>query len=227
MRQQQILPPSDDKVYLAWVHPGTVHEGFARSMMEACLWQPNTIWGLVSASNPRQEEARNAAIGNFLDSVGDWLMWVDTDMTFGYDAIERLVQTAHKHEADMVAGLGFIFKRASGEVIPNGYLWDDGDLEFHEMGDYTKGDVHAIDGTGSGFVLIHRRVFEAFDDKHWHKTWTNHPETGSTMGHDLAFCRRATGYGFKIVWDTSVTTGHIKSFELAEETYDAYRASQT
>ncbi len=225
MREKQQL--LNDKVYLVYVHPGIVHEGFARSMMETCLWPGNGIMGIVAASNPRQEEARNAAIQGFLDGVGDWLMWVDTDMTFLYDTIEQLVKTAHEHEADIVSGLGFIYKKETGEIIPSAYLWNEDGKEFRVIDDYTKGEVHAIDGTGAGFVLIHRRVFEAFDDKYWHKTWMEHPETGKMMGHDLEFCRRATGYGFKMVLNTKVRTGHIKSFELGEGDYDAYRASQT
>ena len=213
-----------DKVYLGWVHPNTVHEPFARSMMEACLWKPNGIWGLTSASNPRQEVARNAVIKNFLETQGDWLMWIDTDMTFKHDAIEKLVKTARKHKADIVSGLGFIYKRAAEEIVPNGYLWDEKENAYAEIINYQKGRVYEIDGTGSGFVLIHRKVFEAFDNEHWHETWRAHPHTGNPMGHDLAFCWRAKqDYGMKIVWDTGVPTGHIKHFELTETNYDAYR----
>jgi len=195
-------------------------------MMEICLWKPNNIWGLTSASNPRQEVARNAAIQNFLASEGDWMMWIDTDMTFEYDSIERLLKTAQKTKADIVTGLGFIFKRSEQMIVPNGYIWNDDDEAFVEMGNYEKDRVYEIDGTGSGFVLIHRRVFEAFDDVFWHQTWVKHPRTGRPMGHDLAFCWRAKqDYGMKIVWDTSVKTGHIKYFELTESDYDTYKDS--
>jgi len=153
-------------------------------------------------------------------------MWVDTDMTFEYDSIERLLKTAREHKADMIAGLGFIYKRTAGEIVPNGYLWYDEHHAFSEINDYEKGKVYDIDGTGSGFALIHRRVFEAFDDEYWHETWREHPYTGNPMGHDLAFCWRAKqDYGMKIVWDTNVKTGHIKPFELVEENFDSYRES--
>lgn len=218
--------PSQDKVFIGYVHPNTVTEGFCRSLAENALWQANGIMGFISASNPRQEVARNAAIKSFLDTPGDWFMWIDTDMTFEYNSIERLVATAHKHKADIVSGLGFIYKRQDEQIVPNGYWFDEEDLYYKEHADYEPGKVYEIDGTGSGFVLIHRRVLEAWDDEFWHSTWRAHPHTGGQMGHDLAFCFKAKReYGFKIVWDTGVKTGHIKHFELTEENYNSYRES--
>ena len=181
-------PQSEDKVYVAYVHPNTVTEGFARSLAESSIYPGNGIWGFISVSNPRQEVARNAGIKSFLDNTpGDWFMWIDTDMTWEHDSIERLVATAHKHKADMVAGLGFIYKRMAEQIVPNGYWFDEEDLYYKEFSDYEPGKIYDIDGTGSGFVLIHRRVFEAWDDEFWHSTWRAHPYTGGEMGARPSF----------------------------------------
>lgn len=218
-----------DTVVIGYVHPNTVHEGFARSIAESCLIPDNKIVGIISASNPRQEVARNSVIAEFLRGPAEWLMWVDTDMTFERDSIARLRATAKKHKADAVTGLGFILKRQANEVIPNGYKWDEDEGHFREVVQYTKGAVIPVDGTGSGFVLVNRRVFESFELNYgptWHKSWTKHPANDSSMGHDLAFFYEVTqNLGFKLVWDTSVKTGHIKFFELDEDSFDRYRSS--
>ena len=225
MTNQKIVPNS---VNIGYVHPNIVTEGFARSLANLCLWEPNQIIGLTSASNPRQEVARNEAIKNFLKGPSEWFMWIDTDMTFYHDAIQKLRSTALEHKADMVGGLGFIYKRGPNEIIPNGYNFDEEKLYFAVIEDYESGKVYEIDGTGSGFILIHRRVFEAWDNEYWHQTWREHPVTGGPMGHDLAFCYQSVKVnGFKLLWDTGVKTGHTKYFELTEESYITYRESLT
>ncbi len=218
-----------DHVYLGWVHTGIVHEPFARSVAEACMWTPNHIIGISTAGGPRQEAQRNAVIEAFLDTEGklrgDWLMWVDTDMTFERDTVARLLDTAREADADMVGALGLIWNPQDSALIPNGYVWNAADKAYKEVSEYERDAVSQVDATGSGCVLIHRRVFEAWDNKRWHETWPIHPDTGALLGHDLAFCHKSVReYGMKLVWDTSVKTGHIKSFEMTEANYEAYRS---
>ena len=155
----------EDSVVIGYVHPNIVMEGFARDLAKACLWRDNKIVGIISASSPRQFMARNSVIKSFLDGPGEWLMWIDTDMTFEPAAIAHLRANALAKDADMVTGLGFIFKRMDNIVIPNGYLWDEETSHFTEITDYVSGHTYEIDGTGAGFVLIHRRVFEAWNNE--------------------------------------------------------------
>lgn len=218
--------PKQDSIVVGYVHPNIVTEGFTRSLAENCLDRDNPIVGIISASNPRQTVARNAVIDLFLKRDANWLMWIDTDMTFRHNAIGQLLATAKKHKADAVTGLGFIFKRNANVLVPNGYMFDPETNYFKEIEDYTKNKVHQIDGTGAGFVLIHRRVFETIG-KDWHQNHIEHPVTGNPMGHDLAFFYEATQrHGFKLVWDTRIKTGHVKHFELDENMYDDYKASR-
>lgn len=226
----EIIP---DSVMVGYVHMNTVFEGFARSLAEVCLNTESNIYGIISTQNPRQEDARNATILKFMEGFhadrthfgAEWFMWVDTDQTFQADAIVRLRETAHRFNADAVGGLTFIYKRATQEVAPNGYVWNG--EGFDALEDYTEGEVYEIQGTGSAFVLIHRRVFEG-KDGFWHVNHQKHPDTGGYMGHDLAFFHDATvNRGLKLVWDTGVQSGHIKHFEVTEAQYRAYRNTLT
>lgn len=216
-----------DSIAIAYVHPNTVTERFGYSLAQACLNRGNPIAALISTSNPRQALARNTAIERFLEGPCEWLMWIDTDMVFDYDAPVRLLRTAKREKADAVTGLGFIFKRQDNIVVPNGYMWDEEENAFAEIKDYKSGVTYEVDGTGAGFVLINRSVFERWGDSHWHHTWAKHPVTGSDMGHDLAFFYRMTQeLGLKLVWDTSVTTGHVKHFELNEDSFRQFQGMQ-
>ena len=210
-------------VIIGYVHPNIVTEGFTRSLANLCLWTDNGIAGIIAASNPRQHVARNAVITQFLEGPGEWLMWIDTDMTFYHDSVQRLVATAKKHKADMVAGLAFIFKRHQSVIQPNCFLWDAEINEFLDVTDYEPGAVLDIKGTGSAFVLIHRNVLST-TGPNWHQNWMNHPANDGPMGHDLAFFQEAcVEQGYKLVYDTNVKTGHIKHFELDEEAFRNYQ----
>lgn len=224
--RRTILKSLKDTVAIGYVHPNIVTEGFCRSLAQLCLNPANKIVGIISASNPRQHVARNAVIEEFLVGPAEWLMWIDTDMTFELDAVDELRKAARSNKAKAVTGLAFIFKRQLGVVIPNGYMWDADEKAFREIVEYEKGRVHEVDGTGTGFVLVHRDVFEAFPDRHWHRNWMEHPASGSEMGHDLAFFYEMTqNLGMSLVWHTGVKTGHIKHFTLDEDSFERYRES--
>jgi len=222
----KIIP---DTVCIGYVHPGFVTEGFTRSLANTCLDPSNRIIGISTASSARHEHARNMVIGDFLrgsvygdgHAGAEWLMWIDTDMTFDRDSIARLRATAKKTKADMVSGLGFVYKRGEGAVIPNAWDFSEETQEYEEVTGYEPGRIYEINGTGTGFLLVNRRVFESNERTDWHKSGL-HPTSGKYMGHDLAFCYDTVVAGdFKLVWDTNVKTGHIKYFEITEENYRA------
>lgn len=213
-----------DSVVIGYVHPGVVTEPFAVSLAKSCLHSGNKIIGIITGSSPRQHESRNIVIEKFLEGEGEWLMWVDTDQNFEPTAIQELRDRAGADNADMVAGLCFLIDRMRNVVTPNSYMWDSEENSFVETDNFVSGMVYEVDGTSSGFVLIHRRVFEAWEKPHWHENWFEHPASGVPMGHDLAFFWQATQVdGFKLIWDTTITSGHIKSFELNEEMFRANR----
>lgn len=211
-----------DSVAIGYVHPNIVTEGFARSLANACRWPANKILGLISASNPRQYLARNAVIEEFLEGPCEYLMWIDTDTAFEHNAIERLRQIVNIKQADMAAGLCFIYERGNNVVKPNFAYWKDDHFEFGD--NYQAGEILTPDACGSAFVLIHRKVFEATGPV-WHQNWVHHPATnGQPMGHDMSFFYDATiTFGFKLVYDTGVKTGHIKHFELREQHFRDYQ----
>jgi hypothetical protein len=184
---------------------------------------------MSTAQSPRQEAGRNEAIRGFLTTKAEWLMWIDTDMVFERHSVRDLLWTARNNAGDIVAGLGFSFDQANGTMAPNGYRWNDHGF-FEPIYEYqeTPERVLDVDGVGSGFLLVNRRVYEKwteyFGDELWHQTWPQHAASGTLMGHDLAFCFHAKeDLGMSILWDTYVKTGHIKHLALTEDNYNASR----
>ncbi len=220
-----------DSIVVAYVHNWVVDEEWARSLALAAGDPANKIIGVSSSANPRHESARNASIQAFLDETeGEWLMWIDTDQVFEPDAPARLRQTAKEEDVKMVGGITYVYKRDTGQMLTNGWSWNEDEQAFQDIHIRERGKRYRIDGTGSAFVLLHRKVFNYgrpiksgtldFGPKTWHKSWDEHYQTKKYMGHDLAFFYDTVVEGpFELVWDTSVESQHKKHFLLGWNEY--------
>lgn len=157
---------------------------------------------------------------------GDWLLFIDDDMTWQPDAIARLVATQQEHDLDIVSGLCF---RRVRPFHPTMYMReqpDEGLYAFREKWD--EGEIVEVDATGMAFCLIHKRVFEMIADGpippfeermaiggppplffHWY----------GTVGEDLDFCQTARKAGAKIWVDTSIQIGHVGEIEIGMNEY--------
>ena len=181
--------------------------------------------------------ARNEAVRTFLDEAkADWLFWVDTDMGFEPDTIDRLLAAADPAERPIVGALAFS-QREVGQDGMGGYHtkptptildWvHSGDQAgFAARWDYPPDAVVQCAGTGSAVILIHRSVFEriaAHPDMggdNWYGRRPN-PSTGQVFGEDLSFCLRAGALGIPVYVHTGVRTSHLKPQWVGEESYRA------
>lgn len=182
---------------------------------------------------------RNEICHEFLDSTdGEWLWFVDTDMGFAPDTVDRLVKSADPETAPVMGALCFAQKRQARadfqaerfRMAPTVYEYLDlGDeVGFRPILDYQRAQVVQVAGTGAACLLIHRsalmKVRERYGD-----AWFDpivHP-TGAkgrprTFSEDLSFSVRCAGVGLPLHVDTSVKTTHEKGgIFLDEEAYDA------
>lgn len=177
--------------------------------------------------------ARNETIERFLDSRdADWLWWVDTDMGFAPDTVDRLLAAADPTDRPIMGGLCFAQREIDRDgmggfrcrPVPTLYRWvqvGDGQQGFTAWLDYPADQVVPVAGTGSACILIHRSVLEKVAQQYgpnWYTRMTN-PSTGQLIGEDLSFCAKAAACGFPLHVDTSVKTTHLKAVWLAEGDY--------
>lgn len=177
-------------------------------------------------------DGRNTTVQRFLERPDvDWLMWIDTDMGFAADSVDRLVAAADPVERPIVGGLCFTQKETEGDGMggfrtapsPTIFRWTDageGRQGFVPWYDYPSNEVIPVAATGSAFILIHRSVLEKLgeDGPHWYSRLTN-PTTGQLLSEDLSFCGRAVQAGFPIYVDTRVKTTHQKTQWVSEADY--------
>lgn len=152
--------------------------------------------------------ARNKVVRAFLNSDAEWLLTLDTDMTFTPEDFDTLLDTG----APAVSGIYFIddtpprpcmvVRDETGSLrIPT--TWDEGVID--------------VAGVGGGFMLLHRDVLAALDDASdadrggpWYRQ-TAVGASGSVLEPDYALCQRLEQHGYGVKVNTEAFVGHIKS----------------
>lgn len=232
-------------VALGYVHDGEeVTYSFYQSTVQLLnydLLQHARIWAggwvAIRCGTDGLQEARNLAVKGFLsDDKADWLLWVDTDMGFPPDVVDRLFDAADPVDRPVMGALCFANRdmeddtmggrrTVAGPVIMH-WTHDGDKAGFDIRWDYPLDTVVRCDGIGSACVLIHRSVFEKVRDRygeHWYTRVPN-PSTGNLVSEDLSFCVRMMALNIPVHVHTGVKTTHQKRIWLAEEDYWAQRA---
>lgn len=145
----------------------------------------------------------------------DYVLWLDSDMVFDPDILEKLLQDTEK--GDIISGLYF---RRAAPFSP--VLYDRMDLvddkpvhtEFSEIPE----DVFEVGGIGFGCVLMPTDVLLGVALKFGEMFM---PFKG--MGEDIAFSWRARQCGFKIVCDPKIKLGHVGHIIITEDFYRQFK----
>jgi hypothetical protein len=144
---------------------------------------------------------------------GDWILFIDDDMTWNPDAIRKLIETRDYYDLDMVGGL--CFKRTP-PFHPTIYMREEATAGKYNFLESWDEDVVEVDGTGMAFCLIHKRVFERMlgmdmppRDERMEHAPVNFFRWEGGLGEDLRFCQDAKASGSKIFVDTRIPIGHV------------------
>lgn len=197
---------------------GTVGVAYYRSLEGEFLADLDALelppdWWLLRREGSHVDDQRNFLVENF---KGDWLLQIDNDQAFMPQALNRLLESGK----DII---GACYYRRGKKFDPlvlryNGKYNDAHQYKpmSQEIIDYLKAhraelngeptvllkEPHLVecDAIGTGFLLVHRRVFEKLTQPYF-----SYREGGS---EDMYFCRKAKASGFKIYADLSVQLGH-------------------
>ena len=222
-------------VVLAYIHPGEVSAYFVESLLTTVLADiaadatgahPRRIVNIMQEwSSANVSSSRNVVTQRFLDSPhGEWLLWIDADMQWEPDAIERLLEVADPIERPIVGGL--CFGMAGGRLWPTIYQWaelDEG-LTTVRVGMYPADALIRAAATGAAFVLIHRTALEKIRAREFSAAFPWFQETelsGKPVGEDITFCIRAGLCEIPVHVHTGVKIGHHKSHLLTADTFQA------
>lgn len=157
---------------------------------------------------------------------GDWLMFIDDDMVWQPDAVQKIVEAREEHDLDMLGGLCF---RRAEPYQPTLFMReraDGGAYNFLET--WPADEIVEVDATGCAFLLIHKRVFEMIAGgempPHEYRVREGGPPPNffrweGTMGEDLRFCQDAKAAGARIWVHTGVEIGHVTEIKVGHRDF--------
>ena len=162
-------------------------------------------------------DSRNLLSQEAIRDGYDYILWLDSDMTFPPDIISRMLNDMNTTGTRMVTGL--YVKRtyptspvlydyiAPPEKTPNGFV-----KKIHDFVNYPQNSVFRVDGCGFGCVMTSVSLLKdvwdtyglAFNPFPW-------------ASEDVSFCYRVRQMGEEILCDSSISCGHIGSFLFTEQ----------
>lgn len=235
-------------VSVGYLHPGQYSACFADSLTALLFYDATNkhritshLMGKISlqVGSGGIVSGRNSVTKSFLDnSEAEWLFWIDADMGFDEDTVDRLIDAADPVERPVMGGLAFALKQDGQKpmgairyrAVPTVYSFVDTgkDVGFTPRFDYPRDRVVECSATGGAIVLIHRTVLEGIRLKFgdvWYDHLT-HP-SGTIFSEDLSFCIRVAALDLQLYVHTGVKTTHDKDgVFLDEEFFDIQEAGR-
>lgn len=241
-----------EDIVLGWLCDGDVKGRFMDSVLKAMAqMQERCIGWIYEETGPLLASARNRMVmsflgGEFQGRQGQWLLTPDSDMVWEKRDIEIMLNVADPENVPILGGLCFCGGR-DADVWPSLLVRVPGDEGYLDViKDYPKNTLCKVDATGTGFLLVHRSVFETMYEafgfirnadgtpvlkdgqpvEHPYPWFAYGQNAGRPTGEDIAFCLRARALDIPVHVHTGMKIGHIKPTVLTEELFDAMRAHE-
>lgn len=157
-------------------------------------------------------ENRNYCVVQALKNTSDYIFWVDDDMTFPKDTLERLL--AHQKE---IVGVNS-YSRCLPLASTVGLMDEKGEYKHPDR--YPTFEMKIPDElfkayfVGCGVCLMDMRIFDRIK-KPWFAFKAD--KNGQIVhGEDGWFCEQAKKIGIDVFCDGSIPIGHIGNYEYGE-----------
>lgn len=166
--------------------------------------------------------ARNNLARQAIREEADWVLWLDSDMVFGPDLLQRMMKVCTENDIEFLTALCF---RRKPPYTP--CLFDR--LEKVEKGaSYTAllsvpEGRFKVGGCGFAGVLMSTQVILDVGAKFNGRMFD--PLDG--FGEDVSFCWRARQCGYEIWCDSSIEMGHVGSCVVTRGYFEAYNGGVT
>lgn len=168
------------------------------------------------------DQARSQLASDALAEGYDEIMWIDADMGFDPDDVEKL----RSHPLPIVCGIGV---KKGHRALACHVLPGTTEVIFGRQG----GLVEVL-YAGAAFLLTRREVYETISarlelptcNQRFERTLTPYfmplivpdpPHGAWYLGEDYAFCHRARQCGYKIMADTTIRLRHYGSYGFTWE----------
>jgi hypothetical protein len=173
--------------------------------------------GISAIDQGRSQMATAALIDGFEETF-----WIDSDMTFEPDSVDRL----RSHGEPIIAG---IYAKKGVRGLASQFI---DDAKQVMLG--TRGNLAELKFAATGFLFVHRSVYSSIQERlllpvcnemfkgtptipFFQPMTIPHEESYWYLGEDYAFSHRARECGFRIMADTSIRLWHIGNYSYGWE----------
>lgn len=167
-------------------------------------------------------DSRNKLASYAVQMEADYILWLDSDMVFPPDILERMMAVLDEHkEIDILSGLYFRRTTPFTPVLFNNLERNGDEVKFDEFKEVPE-ELFEIGGCGFGCVLMRTDCLLTIAAKEQQGNWFT---PLANAGEDCAFCIRARENGYRIFCDPSVSLGHMAFAPVTKEFYQAMKGN--
>lgn len=183
----------------------TLPVGYVRSLVDM-ITQDKTNEFVLQLEYGALYDARDRICQRVIKDDFDYVLFIDSDETFEPDLARRLIA----HGLDVVTGV-YVDKHKNHKPL----LFSELGPEEEDHAPYAKRkgldmtrSLIEVAGCGAGALLIsnHTLRMMKIHQHDWFKPFKG-------LGEDVSFCYRVSLLGMKIMCDTTVHLGHLKTIE--------------
>ena len=206
------------KIFIAVPSMDTVPALFCQSL--ALLQRAgDTVIGFEVGSlvyNARNNLARQA-----VKSEADWVLWLDSDMVFGPDLLQRMLKVCTENDIDFLTALCFRRKPPYTPTLFDRLEKTDKGASYTALMSVPEGRFQ-VGGCGFAGVLMSMDVLLSVMAKFNGRMF----EPIDGFGEDVAFCWRARQCGYDIWCDSDIELGHVGNFVVTRSIFEAYNEEE-
>ena len=165
--------------------------------------------------------ARNNLAQAAIRSEADQVLWLDSDMVFTPDLLEKMQSVSKENDIDILTALCFRRKHPFTPTIYDKMDYKDGKCYFTQFLSIPE-ERFQVGGCGMAGTLMGTDVLMSVMAKYNGRLFD--PLEG--MGEDISFCWRARQCGYDIWCDPSITMGHVGQTVITRSFYEQYGGNQ-
>ncbi len=198
------------KIAVAVVSNRLIKPKTTLALMEMIAHTKHEVFPIVASEGYTTAEGRNYCVIQAMRNNCTHLLFVDDDMTFPVDTIERLL--AHGKE---LVGV-YSYSRALPLSPTVAFLDEEGNhLPHDRIAKYKKPkELFKCFAIGMGVALIDMNLFAKID-KPWFK-FDVHESGKIIMGEDAWLCKQSHEKGIDVWCDPTLKIGHLGDFDYGE-----------
>lgn len=200
-------------ISVAWIDSGYTRSEFTYSLLN--LSKKGYFSNFFRNSSPLLSYNRNYVVNQFLESGGDWLLMLDSDILITEEILQDMMNVINLYGAKIVTAPYYVV--LGDDILLAAQRLQDQEISWAK---YDKNKIYDdIVAAGLGCILIHKDVFNAIKFQNtnkypWFADFSNDESSISWVGEDIFFCNKVVESGYKIYLSCNNVAKHLKTIAI-------------